>query len=192
MNQSPTNPTSQAVQAPQAPMDTLTSRRREFMRFVQSRVSTPTAAEDIIQSAYLRAFEQHHNLRNDESAVAWFYRILRNAVIDYYRHRGVEDRTLQQWSEDLSEPAIPDAPTEQAICACIDSVLSTMKPNYRDVLSQVDLGGQSLGTYAQSAGITPGNAAVRAHRARVALRKQLLLTCKSCAKHACLDCTCAR
>jgi RNA polymerase sigma-70 factor (ECF subfamily) len=172
-------------------LDALTSRRREFLRFVESRVSTRSAAEDIIQSAYLRAFVQLHNLRDNESAVAWFYRILRNAVIDYYRHRGVEDRTLQQWSEDLSEPTIPHPPTEQAICACINSVLAAMKPNYREVLRQVDLGNQTLEAYAQSANITPGNAAVRAHRARLALRKQLLLTCKSCAKHACLDCTCA-
>ena len=39
-------------------------------------------------------------------------------------------------------------------------------------------------------GITSGNAAVRVHRAREALRKQVRTACGSCAEHGCLDCHC--
>ena len=42
-------------------------------------------AEDILQEAFGRALTRVDTLRDDESAVAWFYRLLRNAVIDHYR-----------------------------------------------------------------------------------------------------------
>jgi RNA polymerase sigma factor (sigma-70 family) len=189
MNSTYANP--QSNTPTQGPIEGLVARRKQFLRFVESRVETPATAEDIIQSAYLRAVQQISDLRDSESATAWFYRILRNAVIDHYRHRTVEDRTLEEWSTDLLPETAVDSPTEQAICACINSVLATMKPAYSQIIREVDLAERPLEAFAKTANITPGNAAVRAHRARQALRKQLILTCKACAKHACRNCNCA-
>jgi len=186
MSSTPHNP------ATTHPLDDLIAQRKQFLRFVESRVETRATAEDIIQAAYTRALQQLSTLRSEESALAWFYRILRNAVIDHYRHRAVEDRVLEQWSNDLLPETEAHQPTQQAICACIDSILARMKPTYSQILREVDLSERSLESFARSTGITPGNAAVRAHRARQALKKQLILTCRTCAKHGCLDCTCAR
>jgi RNA polymerase sigma factor (sigma-70 family) len=169
----------------------LIAQRMRFLHFVQKRVDSPVTAEDIIQSAYVRAIEQAPTLRNEESAVAWFYRILRNAVIDYYRHREAEDRALERWAQELAIETTPDAETEKVVCECIGEVLPTMKPSYSEILRDVDLAELSLEAFAAKAGITTGNAAVRIHRARQALRKQLALVCGICAKHACVNCTCA-
>lgn len=49
--------------------------------------------------------------------------------------------------------------------------------------------GLSLKDFAEKAGITLNNAAVRVHRAREALRKRLVSTCSSCAALGCTDCT---
>jgi RNA polymerase sigma factor (sigma-70 family) len=168
----------------------LIPQRRRFLHFVQRRVDSLVTAEDIIQSAYLRAVEQAPTLRNEESAVAWFYRILRNAVIDHYRHQAAEDRALERWVQDLANEAAPDPETEQLVCECIGQVLPIMKPSYSDILREVDLAELSLEDFAAKTGITTGNAAVRIHRARQALRKQLALVCGICAKHACVNCTC--
>jgi RNA polymerase sigma-70 factor (ECF subfamily) len=164
--------------------------RKQFLHFVQRRVDSPATAEDILQSAYTRAIEQSPTLRSDESAVAWFYRILRNAVIDHYRHRAVEDHALELWAKDLAE-ATPDPRTEEIACECIGHVLHTMKPNYSEILREVDLAENTLEGFANKAGITPGNAAVRVHRARQALKKHLIQVCGTCAKHGCVNCTCA-
>jgi RNA polymerase sigma factor (sigma-70 family) len=169
----------------------LVLQRSQFLSFVQKRVESPATAEDIIQSAYIRAIEQAPTLRSDESAVAWFYRILRNAVIDHYRHRSAEDRALERWANDLTEVA-PDPQTEAIVCECIDEVLPTLKPAYTEILREVDLAGKSLETFSNKAGITTGNAAVRVHRARQALKKQLILVCGTCSKHGCTNCTCAK
>jgi len=168
----------------------LIPQRKRFLHFVQKRVDSPTIAEDIIQSAYVRAIEQAPTLRSEESAFAWFYRILRNAVIDHYRHSAAEDRALERWAQNLATEAAPDPETEQIICECIGQVLPTMKPSYSEILRDVDLAELSLEAFAAKAGITPGNAAVRIHRARQALRKQLALVCGICAKDGCVNCTC--
>ncbi len=172
----------------------LINQRKQFLQFVQRRVSTRATAEDIVQAAYIRAMERASDLRSDESAVAWFYRILRNAVIDHYRRRGTEDRALEQWAKDLATETQADASTHTIVCQCIHSVLSTMKSAYSQIIRELDLSEAepktTLETFAKELGITPGNAAVRAHRARQALKKQLILTCRTCAKHGCIDCSC--
>jgi RNA polymerase sigma-70 factor (ECF subfamily) len=57
-------------------------------------------------------------------------------------------------------------------------------------LATVDLEERSLSDLADQAHITANNAAVRMHRAREALRKQVTLTCGVCAAHRCTDCQC--
>jgi RNA polymerase sigma factor (sigma-70 family) len=168
----------------------LTLLREQFLRFLQRRVESLATAEDILQSAYTRALEQAPSLRSEESAVAWFYRILRNAIIDHYRHRAAEDRALERWAQELATETQPDPQTHQIVCECIGDVLSTMKPAYSEIIRDVELEGSSLQTFATKANVTAANAAVRVHRARQALKKQLTLVCGTCAKHGCVDCTC--
>jgi RNA polymerase sigma-70 factor (ECF subfamily) len=165
--------------------------RKQFLHFLRRRVDSLATAEDILQTAYTRALEQSPTLRSEESAVAWFYRILRNAVIDFYRHRAAEDRALERWASDLATETQPDPQTHDIVCECIGNVLLTMKPAYSEAIREVDLAENSLQTFADKAGVTPANAAVRIHRARQALKKQLTLVCGSCSKHGCINCTCA-
>ncbi len=169
----------------------LAVQRNHFLQFVRRRVASKATAEDIVQSAYIRASEKASSLRNGESAAAWFYRILRNAVIDHYRHRSVEDRALERWARDLQTETACDAQTEEIVCQCINTVMSQLKPAYNQILREVDIAGKSLDEVARSSGITAGNAAVRVHRARQALKKQLIELCGTCCPQSCGNCTCA-
>lgn len=168
----------------------LITQRARFLAFVQKRVRDAATAEDILQSAYARAIAQADSLQTDTAANAWFFRILRNAVIDHYRHNAVETRTFEPIAPGTDPQAtIPDmAPANT--CPCLTSALHQLQPGYEGILRQVDLNEVPLETYAKDIGITPGNAAVRAHRARRSLRKKLVDRCGSCAEAGCLDCTC--
>jgi RNA polymerase sigma-70 factor (ECF subfamily) len=168
----------------------LAAQRDRFVQFVRRRVGSNAVAEDIVQSAYIRASEKASSLRNGESSVAWFYRILRNAVIDYYRHRSVEDRALERWVQDLQTETPRDTETEEIVCQCINTVLQNLKPAYNQILRDVDIAGKSLDAVAESSGITAGNAAVRVHRARQALKKELIELCGTCCPQSCGNCTC--
>lgn len=162
---------------------------REFLAFLERRVESRAAAEDILQSAFARGLEHGAGVQ-DEKVVAWFYRVLRNAVIDHYRHRSTSAKAMEVWGRDFTESQEPEPELWQEICQCVSGLLTTLKPEYRDALRIVDLEDGKLSDLAQRSNITAENAAVRVHRARKALRRQVELACGSCAEHGCLDCHC--
>ncbi len=179
-------PTSPAV------VNTLVENHRRFLAFVERRVGSRELAEDILQEAFVRGLARTGQLRDDESAIAWFYRTLRNAMTDHWRRRGAEQRALDavtRLASDDVEPAV-DAELMDTVCCCASSLLDTLKPEYADALRQVDLGGASVKAWAEQAGITANNASVRLFRAREALRRQVERSCGTCATHGCVDCTC--
>jgi RNA polymerase sigma-70 factor (ECF subfamily) len=173
-----------------AAVQRLVDSHRQFLAFLQQRVESRAVAEDILQSAFVKGLERGAEVRDDESAVAWFYRVLRNAVIDHYRHRDSTGRALEGWAKEIATQEDPQADLQRDICACISGLMETLKPEYREALRIVDLDEGSLNDLARQSGITAGNAAVRVHRAREALRKQVRTVCGSCAEHGCLDCCC--
>src|SRR5579859_4826033 len=176
----------------EASLNTILEHRKLFLGFVKRRVPDSAIAEDILQAAYMRALQHEGDLKHNESVVSWFYRVLRNAVIDYYRRRNSEDKALETWGRELESAVTPSQETHDAVCACLGGVLDTIKPDYAELIRAVDLGEQPLQSFAKERNISATNAGVRAHRARIALRKQLIRTCGSCSEHACLDCTCRK
>lgn len=174
-------------------LQNLLERRASFLAFVNRRVRDPELAEDILQAAYVRALEASAGVRDDSSVVAWFYAILRNAVVDHFRRRASESTAYTRWAQELASQnnvSMPDASTRSFVCGCIEHVLPLLRPAYAELLREVDLNEMPLAKFAERNQLTSGNAAVRAHRARTALRKQLALTCGLCSIHACLDCNC--
>jgi RNA polymerase sigma-70 factor (ECF subfamily) len=165
------------------------SGHREFLRFLERRVESRSAAEDILQSAFARGLERGAGVQ-DEKVVAWFYRVLRNSVIDHYRHRDSTARALETWGREFTESQEPSAEMRQEICQCVSSLLGDLKPEYQDALRVVDLEDGTLGDLAEQSGITAENAAVRIHRARKALRRKVEQACGTCAEHGCFDCHC--
>src|ERR1700690_1110956 len=63
-----------------------------FLAFLARRVSRRDVAEEILQDAFVRGIARGGALREDESAIAWFYRLLRNAIVDHMRCESVEQR----------------------------------------------------------------------------------------------------
>jgi RNA polymerase sigma-70 factor, ECF subfamily len=167
----------------------LVSGHRKFLSFLEKRVESRAAAEDILQTAFARGLERGAGVQ-DEKVIAWFYRVLRNAVIDHYRHRDTSARALDTWGREFTERVEPNVMLRQEICQCVSGLLTDLKPEYRDALRVVDLDDGTLGDLAEHSGITAENAAVRIHRARKALRLKVEQACGTCAEHGCFDCHC--
>ena len=91
----------------QTALSTILEDRKQFLGFVQRRVSDPALAEDILQAAYMRALQHEGELAEEESVVAWFYRVLRNAVIDSYRRRSSEHKALEGWGREMESAVAP-------------------------------------------------------------------------------------
>jgi RNA polymerase sigma factor (sigma-70 family) len=173
----------------------LLANHRRFQQFLERRLGRADLAEEILQEAYLKA-SITRSPPDEESAVAWFYRVLRNALIDHHRRADSEQRALAALqAEPIGDSAAedePDATLLRAVCHCIEGLLDTLKPEYAQAVRRVDMEDASLPELATEAGITNGNAAVRLYRAREAMRKRIEQCCGACSRHACLhgDCTC--
>ena len=163
---------------------------RRFLAFLERRVESRAAAEEILQEAFLRGLERAGEILDDERAVAWFYRLLRNAVVDHYRRRGAETRGLEALARELGDASEPPPEIEAALCRCFEALLSALRPEYSEILRRVDLEGSRPADFARETGLTANNAMVRLHRARRALRADLQRSCRTCADHGCLDCSC--
>ncbi len=163
--------------------------RQRFVEYVHHRINDPELAEDIVHDSLLRALRAAPGLRDDERLIPWFFRILRNSVVDEYRKRDVARRHIAPTGE---LPDLPDLSKddERTICACFEALLPSLRPEYAELIEALDLAGQRPDEVARRLGITTGNLKVRRHRARQALRRQLEDACGICAEGHCVDCTC--
>ena len=170
---------------------TLLSNLAAFQAFARRRLGDEQLAADAVQESLLRALRSDHRLSDDENLVAWFYRILRNVLTDLHRRRAAQSRGLERFATNVAiESDLNDREVEQAACACFRDLLPTLRPEYARALQLSDLDGEPAEAVAEQLGISKNNLKVRLHRARRQLRERLEQTCKMCATHGCLDCSC--
>ena len=175
-----------------AALEVLLAHRDEFVDFVAARIEGRAAAEDLVQDALARALDRIGELRAGDAVLGWFYRLLRNAVIDHYRRRAASARALERLAAE-PEPAAVDPPEAPArACRCVSHLAGTLKPEYAEALRRVEVDGVPVKEMAGELGISASNAAVRLFRARASLRKKVMATCQACAAAGCTDCTCDR
>ncbi|MFZ5894604.1 MAG: RNA polymerase sigma factor [Myxococcota bacterium] len=166
----------------------LVGSHRAFLEFVQRRVGDRDTAEEIVQNALVSNLDKLQTVR--ESAVGWFYAVLRNAIIDYRRRKATAEKRLQAYAADAELTAADDAELHRVVCQCVAELATTLKSEYADALRQIEIEGLPVKDYAERVGISPNNAGVRVFRAREALQKQVVRSCGTCATHGCVDCTC--
>lgn len=171
---------------PSALAATLEGHREAFLAFLRSRLPPGDDAEDVLQKALLRAVEKAATLREAESVVPWFYRVLRRALADAYARRADDERRLSGLDEAWDEMA----PEAVELCKCTVGLLRSLRSDYADILRRVDVEGESLSDVARASGITANNATVRLHRARKALREAVIACCGTESPRAYVDCDC--
>jgi RNA polymerase sigma factor (sigma-70 family) len=170
------------------PTEQLLGSLNEFLAFARGRLGDPELAADVVQESLLKAVRHAGDLRDDESAKAWFYRILRRTIADLCRRNDAQRRLLER-ARNEPEPE-PEPDEERVVCACVQRLLPALKPEYAEVLLRVDLDGADAASVAATLGVTRNNLTVRLHRARRQLRERVEETCRVCATHGCLDCHC--
>lgn len=163
------------------------------MRFITARVGSRTDADDLLQVSLLRALQGGRALRRGERVVAWFYRILRNAVADHFRDQSRKNRMHQRlWEESQNGNDVLEVPAdwEAALCKCFHGLLPSLNPRYAAILHQIDLGGQAKTAVARDMGLSVASLDVVLYRARHALQDRLKIFCGACSRDHCLRCAC--
>jgi RNA polymerase sigma-70 factor (ECF subfamily) len=166
----------------------LLQQRSKIISYIRARVDDPDLSEDVFQDSLLKVLQHAGDLHDAERLVPWFYRIVNNAIADYYRQKGLAARYQPRLALEAELNAEPDE--RAALCACFQDLLPTLKPEYAALIRRLDLDEAEPKQVAGALGLTRNNLKVRHHRARQALRQRLEETCRMCAEHGCLDCTC--
>jgi RNA polymerase sigma factor (sigma-70 family) len=175
---------------PPAVIRVLAEVHEKFLQFLRRRLRNDSEAEEVMQQFYLRVVVNASQLRKQESVRIWLRRVLESAFSDYRRRAAVRGRAEADFArkEAATPPSVDDL--DAFICMCLYDLLPLLKPEYADVLRRAELKNEPQEAIAAALGLTPGNLAVRLHRARQALRRALQLSCKTCPIHGYLDCGC--
>lgn len=146
-----------------------------------SRLVEPAEAEDLVQETLLRAMAAIEGFRGEAGLGTWLHRIGTNLAYDVLRRRSSGPVLA---GTDTS--ALPEAGTEtlggegleqRQTMKCIRNMLATLPPQQRDVLIHADMFERSVPEIARNAGITLGNAKIRLHRARQAMKAAMEENC---------------
>jgi RNA polymerase sigma-70 factor, ECF subfamily len=168
----------ETVRQNRAVLELLVSGRTKYIKFLLSTLRERDLAEEIFQQLIIKIPEWKSQLRSEDRAEAWIYRVLRNAVIDHHRRSSRGVLAMQEGGGEL-EIAAPE-PTP-ALCPCAPEQLVKLKAEYQDALREVTMAGNSVQAYAAERNISSNLAYVRLHRARHSLRERLVAVCGSCA-----------
>jgi RNA polymerase sigma-70 factor (ECF subfamily) len=170
-------------------LDSLMPERARFVRLARSRVGSDADAEDLVQRALTRAVDRVSTLDDPTKAQAWFYSILRRAIVDHLRG-GAADPLRFASELELDSIADGSAATATTACTCGLKLLEDVRPAYREVVRRIDVEGHDPSAVASDLGITLDNLHVRLHRARRALRDDIEEYCCVTTLGPCLDCAC--
>lgn len=173
-------------------IETLVTERARFHRFLARRLGNATDADDLLQESLVRALELGGGLRGRERIVPWFYRILRNGVVDHFRHRGADRRKIEGLKNELDALGGSNDQSEldRVVCSCFERLLPSLKPRYAEIIRRNDLRGEGHADVAHDLKLSIGAFDVALHRARAALRQRLEIFCGACSRGHCLACTC--
>lgn len=162
--------------------------RDPMIQRLRAQTGSQELAEEVVQTALLKALEKGKQLKDPRRLKGWFGRIVQHSLCDEFRQKS-RQVPLE------NAVALPDTLAAETAdpphsCGCVLKLLPQLRPAYAQILEAVDLQGQPLQKVAQYAGLSLNNTSVRLHRARQALRKQLHQRCGTDSVVACLDCGC--
>ena len=148
--------------------------------YVTRRVSDVHAVDDVVQDAYLRMQRGLGGLRDEERVAPWLFRIARSAVTDHHRARARKSAPRAALTDDPPARDGPDTDEDlhTLVGTWLASFLQDLKPQDREALEAVDIGGESQADYARRLGLSLSTARSRVQRARARLRRLLEDCCR--------------
>lgn len=140
-------------------------------------------AEDVLQDAFVRAFERLDQFHGDSSFYTWIYRIAVNLALSGYRRRQVRvplKRSRTGSVPGASEPADLSAEADPTISLeraerekIVENALERLGPEHRAVVILKDFDGHRYEEISAILDIPVGTVRSRLHRARCELRELL-------------------
>ena len=143
------------------------SHQPRLLAVAMRRVRSEEDARELVQDAFMRAFNAIHTFAAEASLGTWLHRILVNVVTDFLRKSRLVtveiDETL----------AAPEETSTREIEARLQAAIESLSSGHRAVFQLCDLDGESYAAIAAKLAISQGTVMSRLFYARQNLRAQL-------------------
>ena len=139
----------------------------DVFRFAWHLTRDRTAAEDVTQDAFIRAFRFLRSYRGDSPFSSWMMRIVRNCAMDSLRS---QKRHAARHEDDRPREGSVADPVARAE---LDAALGAISTEHREPFLLIEVYGLSYAEAADVLGIRVGTVKSRMHRARAALCRAL-------------------
>lgn len=152
-------------------------------RAIRSILRDDTESEDVMQDAYVRAYEHLEQFEGRAQFSTWLTRIAVNEALKRLSARGrldpLDDENYEGENETMpafhSKSATPEANASRSeMKGLLESAILTLPQKYRAVIVLRDVEEMNTAETAEALSLTETNVKVRLHRAHELLRAELL------------------
>lgn len=148
---------------------------RDLVLYAASVLSTKEVAEDIVQSLFVKLWEDRVSLRIETSLKSYLVRSVRNAAIDYLRH---QERRMEHYEYVLASNRVSTNDAEDTILYSelsehLDRALEKLPPLQREVFEMFKMKGYKQKEIAEKTGVSLRTVEERIAKAVSAVRINL-------------------
>jgi RNA polymerase sigma-70 factor (ECF subfamily) len=146
--------------------------RDRYARYATRMLGSVDAAEDAVQDAFVRAFDQLAQCKEPDKFIGWFFLILRNRC--FAERRRNRTSTSLEAADDVAAVDRADGGAETAEQRrALQHALLELTPDQREVFVLKHVEGLSYGEIAERLSTSIPSLKMRMHRAYDKLREQL-------------------
>ena len=167
----PTGEVRPAVGSPD-PSEWVADHGDALFRYACARLRDREAAEELVQETFLSALAARDGFRGESAIRTWLTAILRRKIADHHRHVGRTEDVPEERLRELS-----DGPGHDPVAACegadfwevFHACAGKLPPNLSEAYRLREILELPAEEICRMLDISPGNLAVRLHRAREGL-----------------------
>ncbi|MFF4490021.1 SigE family RNA polymerase sigma factor [Streptomyces sp. NPDC001544] len=145
------------------------ARQDDLLRSARRLVSDPLSAQDLLQTALLRAYPRWEHIADKQLADAYLRRVMINIRTEWWRARKLHELPTQQ----LPDAVFDDPAERHADRTLLMDVLRVLTPQQRAVVVLRHWEQMSTQETAATLGMAPGTIKSTLHRALARLRQEL-------------------
>lgn len=151
----------------------------KLYRVAKGILKDETEIQDVMQEAYLKAFEKLYQFKGKSSFSTWLTRILINTAFARFNEQkrfhktDLESLKEENYSVPAEQPVEPTPEMRASLRSALESAIGSLPPTYRPVFMLRELTGMSVADTAYCLDISEENVKVRLHRAKEMLKKVL-------------------
>ena len=135
----------------------------DLFRYSYFKTSDIEVAQDLVQDTFMKSWDQIVKGNDLENIKAFFYKVLNNLIIDYYRKK--KSASLESLSEDTNfEPSFSESTEDRIDTEKSLLVLDEIGDSYKDVILMRYIQELSLKEISEITGEAPNTIAVKIHR----------------------------